>query len=65
VDERARAAADLGPRLECKICWTVYDPALGDEVWQVPPGTPFAQLPPHWTCPTCSAEQHAFLRLDD
>ncbi len=61
------AAADnaLGPRLECKICWTVYDPAVGDEVWQIPPGTPFSALPAHWSCPNCSAEKSAFLRLDD
>ena len=29
-------------RLECKICWWVYDPAVGDPQWQIPPGTPFA-----------------------
>lgn len=59
--------ASMGPatRLECKICWTVYDPALGDEVWQIPPGTPFAELPAHWTCPNCSAEKASFLVLDD
>ena len=53
-------------RRECKICWQVYDPALGDPlVWQIPPGTPFADLPPHWTCPNCSAEKGGFLKLDD
>ena len=52
-------------RLECKICWTVYDPALGDEVWQIPPGTPFYDLPAHWTCPNCSCEKQHFLVLDD
>lgn len=60
-----RAAADASPRLECKICWTVYDPALGDEVWQIPPGTPFEQLPPHWSCPNCAAERQNFLVLVD
>ena len=57
----------IGPttRLECKICWSVYDPALGDEVWQIPPGTPFTDLPAHWTCPNCSAEKQSFLLLDD
>ena len=37
-------AARIGPgtRMECKICWYVYDPAEGDVVWQIPPGTPFA-----------------------
>jgi rubredoxin len=52
-------------RLECQICWTVYDPAIGDEIWQIPPGTAFADLPPHWTCPNCSALKHQFLILDD
>lgn len=57
---------EIGPqtRMECKICWTVYDPALGDDVWQVPPGTPFADLPPHWTCPNCACEKVHFLVLD-
>lgn len=57
----------IGPatRLECRVCWTVYDPALGDEVWQIPPGTPFNELPAHWSCPNCSAEKTGFLVLDD
>jgi rubredoxin len=59
------AAAGPATRYECRICWTVYDPALGDEVWQIAPGTPFAALPPHWTCPNCSAEKPGFLVLDD
>ena len=58
---------EIGPttRLECKICWTVYDPAEGDPVWQVPPGTPFDRLPPYWTCPTCSATREQFMVLGD
>ena len=55
-----------GVRLECKICWQVYDPAEGDPVvWQIPPGTPFSALPPHWTCPNCAATQDQFLVLAD
>ena len=59
--------AGIGPRtrLECGVCWTVYDPTLGDEVWQIPPGTAFADLPPHWTCPNCAGEKQRFLVLDD
>jgi len=58
---------EIGPatRLECKICWTVYDPADGDPVWQVPPGTPFDQLPSHWSCPNCSATREQFMVIDD
>jgi rubredoxin len=55
-----------GTRFECKICWLVYDPAEGDPaVWQIPPGTPFADLPAHWTCPNCSATKDQFLVLSD
>lgn len=51
-------------RLECKICWYVYDPAEGDEVWQIPPGTPFAALPDHWTCPECDSQKQDFMVLE-
>jgi rubredoxin len=52
-------------RLECGICWYVYDPAAGDDVWHVAPGTPFAALPEHWTCPNCAATRDQFLLLDE
>jgi len=52
-------------KMECKICWQVYDPAQGDEVWQIPPGTPFTQLPSHWSCPQCGAAKQDFLVIDD
>ena len=52
-------------RLECRICWYVYDPAVGDEVWQVPPGTPFTQLPDHWRCPGCDGARHQFMVIMD
>ena len=53
-----------GSRLECKICWYVYDPVLGDAYWQVPAGTPFAELPPHWSCPNCDGSKRDFLLLE-
>jgi rubredoxin len=61
--ERRDVAAEA--RLECRICWHVYDPEAGDPVWQVPPGTPFAELPAHWTCPNCAANKDGFLVIDD
>ena len=51
-------------RLECKICWHVYDPAAGDPVWQIPPGTPFSALPEHWRCPNCDGARDQFMVLD-
>ena len=52
-------------RLECGVCWTLYDPALGDPVWQIPPGTPFSALPEDWRCPVCDAAQSRVMRLGD
>jgi len=52
-------------RLECKICWWVYDPAEGDAVWQIPPGTAFSRLPGHWRCPVCDGAAEQFMVLDD
>ena len=51
-------------RMECRICWYVYDPAAGDDAEQIPPGTPFLELPSHWRCPECDGEPGGFLPLD-
>ena len=51
-------------KMECKICWYVYDPAEGDDYWQVPPGTPFAELPPEWRCPQCDGEKAQFMVVE-
>ncbi len=57
IDERTR--------LECKICWSVYDPAAGDPHWQVPVGTPLSWLPAHWACPNCWATKDQFMVLPE
>lgn len=59
-----RDSAD-GDRMECGVCWSVYDPAEGDSVWQIRPGTPFSQLPDDWRCPNCDAPRERFLRVGD
>ena len=56
-------AADA--KMECGVCWHVYDPGEGDSVWQIPPGTPFALLPEDWRCPNCDAPASKFMRLGD
>jgi rubredoxin len=57
-------AVDLAPtqRMECGVCWHVYDPAEGDAVWGVEPGTPFTELPEDWRCPHCDAPREKFLK---
>jgi rubredoxin len=52
-------------KMECGVCWHVYDPALGDDAWQAPPGTPFSALPAEWRCPVCDAPAGRFMRLGD
>ena len=52
-------------RLECKICWYVYDPQQGDDAQQIPPGTPFAALPEDWSCPVCTGPKADFLVIED
>lgn len=50
--------------LECGICWTRYDPAEGDAVAQISPGTPFSALPEDWRCPTCDAPREKFMVVE-
>lgn len=51
--------------MECKICWTPYDPAEGDDTRQIDPGTPFMALPEDWKCPNCDAPKEQFLVGED
>ncbi len=57
--DASRLADDA--RMECKICWHVYDPAEGDEHWQIAAGTPFSALPEHWRCPECDGAKEQFM----
>jgi len=50
--------------LECKICWYSYDPGVGDEMRQIPPGTPFSALPADWHCPQCDGARDQFMAID-
>ena len=59
--DRISAAAVM----ECKICWSAYDPAVGDDTRQIPPGTPFLALPGDWKCPTCDGAKDQFMVLSD
>jgi rubredoxin len=51
-------------RMECGICWTIYDPAEGDAVAQIVAGTPFAGLPEDWHCPNCDAPRSKFMAVE-
>lgn len=52
-------------RMECKVCWHVYDPQAGDDYWQIPAGTPFTRLPDEWRCPECDGAKEQFMVILD
>lgn len=60
-----RRKLDDEARLECRICWYVYDPAAGDPVYQIEPGTPFLALPDYWRCPECDSDPGSFVPVSE
>lgn len=62
---QVRREIDPNARLECRICWYVYDPAVGDPVYQVEPGTPFRSLPDFWRCPECDSDPGTFVPVTE
>ncbi|HVV87090.1 MAG TPA: rubredoxin [Kofleriaceae bacterium] len=52
-------------RYRCTICEHVYDPAEGDPMAQIPPGTAFEDLPDDWVCPDCGATKADHEPMDD
>lgn len=44
----------------CTSCGYVYDPAVGDPEGNIPPGTPFEEIPDDWVCPICYATKDMF-----
>ena len=47
-------------RYVCDLCGFVYDPAEGDPVNGVDPGTPFEDLPEDFVCPLCGVGKDEF-----
>lgn len=63
-----RLAAERVPpdaRMQCKVCWYIYDPAEGCPETQTPPGTPFSELPEWWSCPHCDTPAALFLPVPE
>ncbi len=44
----------------CNVCGYVYNPAEGDPSQNIPPNTPFENLPDSWTCPMCGVPKSEF-----
>ena len=45
---------------QCGICGYLYEPANGDPGANIPPNTPFENLPADWACPICGAGKDQF-----
>ena len=52
-------------RYRCTICEHIYDPAEGDPMSNIPPGTPFEAISDTWCCPDCGAVKADFEPMED
>ncbi len=49
---------------ECISCVYIYDPAEGDPLSGIEPGTAFEDLPEDWLCPDCGLGKEEFVKID-
>ena len=50
-------------KYKCQKCGWIYDPKMGDPISDIPPGTPFEELPDEWLCPKCYAGKEQFKQM--
>lgn len=51
-------------RYECGNCGTIYDPAKGTPARDIPPGTPYEDLPSDWQCPVCGSSKDKLRKME-
>ncbi|XBS69298.1 anaerobic nitric oxide reductase flavorubredoxin [Acerihabitans sp. KWT182] len=56
--------ADIGVMMQCGVCQWVYDPALGEPMQEVAPGTPWSEVPDTFLCPECGLGKDVFDKLN-
>lgn len=56
---------EVDVKLECKICWYVYDLLKGDEVWQVLFGMLFVKFFDFWCCFECDGDCDQFMVIEE
>jgi len=59
----AQESMDTGPCMQCSVCQWIYDPALGEPMQNVAPGTPWSEVPDDFLCPECSLGKEVFDEL--
>ncbi|MBI3038122.1 rubredoxin [bacterium] len=50
-------------KFQCVVCGYFYDPNEGDSSQEIPPGTPFEELPDSWVCPQCGVGKDQFEKI--
>ncbi|HQM38380.1 MAG TPA: rubredoxin [Candidatus Bipolaricaulis anaerobius] len=51
-------------KYQCPTCGYIYNPDVGDPSADIPPGTPFDDLPEDWVCPVCGTPKAEFAPVD-
>ena len=54
---------EIRDRYECRACGYIYEPDNGDSTNNIPPGTPFRDLPDGWRCPVCGVRRNQFANI--
>jgi rubredoxin len=50
---------------QCKNCFTIYDPLIGDEEQNILAGTSFENLPSNYHCPLCESGKEDFSEVEE
>lgn len=51
-------------KYKCTVCGYIYRPERGDKLRDIPPNTPFDELPEDWKCPTCNQPKMVFVEME-
>lgn len=51
-------------KYRCLVCGYEYNPEEGDPTKNIPPGTPFEELPANWLCPICGVGKKEFMPIE-
>ena len=50
---------------QCRQCFSVYDPSIGDEEQNITTGTVFEDMPAGYCCTLCEAPKEEFVEIDE
>jgi rubredoxin len=50
---------------QCKNCFTIYDPLIGDEEQNISAGISFEELPSNYHCSLCESDKNDFIEVEE